>query len=63
MTATVKTKIGPISAKIAGNIILTNVNPPTSYTLTGEGTGGAAGFAKGSANVELLETMRNFIKI
>ena len=56
MTATVKTKIGPISARFTGNIILTNVNPPTSYTLTGEGTGGAAGFAKGSANVELSET-------
>ena len=55
LTATVKTKIGPISAKFTGNIILTNVNPPNSYTLTGEGTGGAAGFAKGSANVELLD--------
>ena len=55
LTATVKTKIGPISAKFTGNIILSNVNPPTSYTLTGEGTGGAAGFAKGSANVELIE--------
>ena len=55
LTATVKTKIGPISARFTGNIILSNVNPPTSYTLTGEGTGGAAGFAKGSANVELLE--------
>ncbi len=55
LTATVKTKIGPISARFTGNIILSNVNPPSSYTLTGEGTGGAAGFAKGSANVELLE--------
>ena len=50
-----KTKIGPISAKFTGNIILSNINPPTSYTLTGEGAGGAAGFAKGSANVELIE--------
>ena len=55
LTATVKTKIGPISARFTGNIILSNINPPTSYTLTGEGTGGAAGFAKGKANVELTE--------
>ena len=40
LTATVKTKIGPISAKFTGNIVLSNINPPTSYTLTGEGTGG-----------------------
>ena len=55
LTATVKTKIGPISAKFTGNITLSNINPPTSYTLTGEGAGGAAGFAKGTANVELTE--------
>lgn len=56
LTATVKTKIGPISAKFSGNITLSNMNPPISYTLTGEGTGGAAGFAKGTANVELEES-------
>ena len=56
LTATVKIKIGPISAKFNGKIILSNMNPPISYTLTGEGTGGAAGFAKGSANVELEES-------
>ena len=56
LTATVKTKIGPISAKFNGKITLSNMNPPISYTLTGEGTGGAAGFAKGTANVELEET-------
>ena len=55
LTATEKTKIGPISARFTGNIVLSNINPPTSYTLTGEGTGGAAGFAKGMANVELTE--------
>lgn len=56
LTATVKIKIGPISAKFNGKIILSNMNPPISYTLTGEGTGGAAGFAKGIANVELEES-------
>ena len=55
LTATVKTKIGPISAKFAGKIKLSEVNPPYSYTLTGEGSGGAAGFAKGEAKVSLEE--------
>ena len=55
LIATVKTKIGPISAKFKGNIVLSEINPPISYTLTGEGTGGAAGFAKGIATVTLDE--------
>ena len=53
LIATVKTKIGPISAKFSGKIKLSDINPPNSYTLTGEGSGGAAGFAKGSAKVSL----------
>tara|TARA_X000000368_G_scaffold69986_1_gene50710 strand:+ start:4218 stop:4802 length:585 start_codon:yes stop_codon:yes gene_type:complete len=53
LTATVKTKIGPISAKFSGKIKLSEINPPSSYTLTGEGSGGAAGFAKGEAKVSL----------
>ena len=43
----------PISAKFNGKIKLSDINPPHSYKLTGEGTGGAAGFAKGQAEVEL----------
>ena len=61
LTATVKTKIGPISAKFTGNIVLSDINPPISYTLTGEGTGGAAGFAKGTATVILDEIDGNTI--
>ena len=53
LIATVRTKIGPISAKFSGKIKLSDINPPNSYTLTGEGSGGAAGFAKGSAKVSL----------
>ena len=53
LTAKVKIKIGPISAKFSGKIKLSDINPPNSYTLTGEGSGGAAGFAKGSAKVSL----------
>ena len=44
LIATVRTKIGPISAKFSGKIKLSDINPPNSYTLTGEGSGGAAGF-------------------
>ena len=53
LTATVKTKIGPISAKFNGKIKLSEIDPPNSYKLTGEGAGGAAGFAKGQAEVQL----------
>ena len=55
LTATVKTKIGPISAKFNGKIKLSDIDPPNSYKLTGEGTGGAAGFAKGQAKVQLID--------
>src|SRR5687768_876699 len=51
--ATVSSRIGPISARFAGNVRLSDLDPPNSYTLTGEGTGGAAGAAKGVAKVRL----------
>ena len=53
LIATVKTKIGPLSARFSGKIKLSDINPPISYVLTGEGTGGAAGFAKGEARITL----------
>jgi carbon monoxide dehydrogenase subunit G len=53
--ATVVAKVGPVQAKFNGNVMLTNLNPPESYTISGEGKGGAAGFAKGGADVRLLE--------
>ncbi len=52
-TATVKQKVGPVSATFQGAVQLTNVVPGESYTITGEGKGGAAGFAKGGADVRL----------
>ena len=55
MSAKVKAKVGPVSAKFAGTVTLSNLNPPESYTIGGEGKGGAAGFAKGSADVALEE--------
>lgn len=53
--STVKIKIGPVSASFKGNVSLTNLNPPESYTIVGEGSGGIAGFAKGGADVALTE--------
>ena len=51
--ATVVAKVGPVKAKFNGNVALSNLNPPESYTIAGEGKGGAAGFAKGGADVRL----------
>lgn len=53
--ATVSLKIGPIKARFNGAVELTNLNPPHSYTISGEGKGGVAGFAKGGADVTLKE--------
>ncbi len=55
MSAAVKIKIGPVSAKFAGEVTLENINAPESYTISGEGKGGIAGFAKGGADVKLVE--------
>lgn len=51
----VSVKIGPVSAKFAGKIALSDIVPPSSYTLAFEGQGGAAGFGKGSAQVRLAD--------
>jgi carbon monoxide dehydrogenase subunit G len=48
-----RAKIGPVSARFKGKVTLSELNPPESYVLTGEGSGGAAGFAKGEAKVVL----------
>ena len=53
--ATVVAKVGPVQAKFNGNVTLSNLNPPESYTISGEGKGGAVGFAKGGADVRLLD--------
>ena len=51
--ARVTTKLGPVKAMFNGEVKLSNVNAPESYTISGEGKGGVAGFAKGSADVHL----------
>ncbi len=45
--------VGPVKAKFSGKLQLSDLNPPNSYSLAFEGSGGAAGFGKGSAQVSL----------
>jgi len=45
--------VGPVKAKFNGKLLLSDVNPPTSYRISFEGSGGAAGFGKGNAQVSL----------
>jgi carbon monoxide dehydrogenase subunit G len=52
--ATVTSKIGPVKAKFKGEVTLSDIDAPNSYTITGEGKG-ASGFAKGGAKVRLEE--------
>jgi uncharacterized protein len=51
--ASVRLKIGPMSATFKGNVQLTDLDPPRRCVLKGEGQGGVAGFAKGEAEVLL----------
>ena len=51
--ATVVTKIGPVKTKFEGEVSLSDLDPPQGYTLSGKGSGGPAGNAKGSAKVTL----------
>src|SRR5437773_5107242 len=53
MTAKVTAKVGPVKARFAGKVALSDLDPPNGYKISGEGQGGAAGFAKGSAVVRL----------
>jgi uncharacterized protein len=51
--AVVTTKIGPVKAKFKGKVTLSDLDPPNGYTISGQGDGGVAGFAKGGATVKL----------
>ncbi|MCB1971966.1 MAG: carbon monoxide dehydrogenase subunit G [Geminicoccaceae bacterium] len=55
LEAKVTAKVGPVKARFGGNVRLENINAPVSYSIVGEGKGGAAGFAKGGADVSLAE--------
>ena len=53
-TARLTMSIGPVKAKFTGDVTLTDIDAPNGYTITGKGSGGAAGFGKGSAKVTLI---------
>ena len=54
-SAKVTAKVGPVRAKFSGKVTLSELDPPNGYVISGEGQGGVAGFAKGSAKVNLSE--------
>jgi uncharacterized protein len=51
--AVAKVAVGPVKATFKGKVTLSDIDPPAGYTITGEGQGGVAGFAKGGAKVRL----------
>jgi carbon monoxide dehydrogenase subunit G len=53
--AVVTSKVGPLTARLKGSVQLSDLDPPAGYTLSGEGKGGPAGFAKVRAQVSLVE--------
>ena len=53
MNAKVTLRIGPVKASFTGKVTLSDLDPPNGYTISGEGSGGVAGFAKGGAKVTL----------
>jgi carbon monoxide dehydrogenase subunit G len=53
LKASAAIKIGPIAARFGGKVTLSDIDPPNGYTISGEGQGGVAGFAKGGATVRL----------
>lgn len=62
--AKVMFKIGPVRARFAGKLLLSDVIEEKSCSMAFEGSGGAAGFAKGRSRVELISaeggTLVNF---
>jgi carbon monoxide dehydrogenase subunit G len=55
-TATVVQKVGPVKATFKGEVTISDMVPDTSLKIDGAGKGGAAGFAKGGADVRLVAT-------
>jgi uncharacterized protein len=53
--ASIKAKVGPVSATFGADLTLTDVDPPAGYTLNASVKGGPAGFGKGAARVTLAE--------
>jgi uncharacterized protein len=55
LQAKVVAKVGPVRAHFGGKVTLSELDPPNGYRISGEGSGGAAGFAKGGAAVQLSD--------
>jgi uncharacterized protein len=53
MKASLVAKVGPVKASFSGTVTLSELNPPESYRIQGQGQGGIAGFASGGASVKL----------
>ena len=53
LEAKVVLKVGPVKAKFSGDVVLDTAGAPDAFSLTGQGNGGAAGHAKGGADVTL----------
>jgi carbon monoxide dehydrogenase subunit G len=54
-SAKVRLAVGPVKARFNGDVTLSDIDAPNGYTLSGQGSGGAAGFGKGEAKVSLHE--------
>jgi len=54
-SAVARIKLGPVKATFKGKVALSELDPPNGYTISGEGEGGIAGFAKGGAKVALSD--------
>ena len=52
-TISLAARVGPVAAKFSGRLEISELDPPRSYTLSFDGQGGGAGFAKGTAKVAL----------
>jgi len=61
--AVAKVKIGPVGARFKGTITLSDLDPPTSYRISGQGDGGISGFAKGGARVRLEDAAEGGTKL
>jgi len=55
LAAQVSLKLGPMQVRFSGKVTLSDIDAPNSYTISGEGQGGVAGFAKGGAKVSLAD--------
>ena len=61
--AVARVKIGPVGARFRGTVTLSDIDPPNSYRISGQGDGGISGFAKGGASVRLEDADAGHTKL